>query len=69
MFYHLLYPLSDYWFGFNVFKYITFRAAFCGISAFLFSLALGPYIINRLANFNIREKVLRSDAPALYEFL
>ncbi|NQT06240.1 MAG: phospho-N-acetylmuramoyl-pentapeptide-transferase [Candidatus Omnitrophica bacterium] len=68
MFYHLLYPLSDYWFGFNVFKYITFRAAFCGISAFLFSLALGPYIINRLANFNIREKVLRSDAPALYEF-
>ncbi len=27
MFYHIFYPLRDLWFGFNIFRYITFRAA------------------------------------------
>jgi len=68
MFYHFLYPLRDLWFGFNVFKYVTFRAALCGISAFLFSIIIAPIIIERLALFNIKEKVLRQDAPSLYQY-
>ena len=28
MLYHLLYPLKDYFIGFNVFRYITFRASY-----------------------------------------
>ena len=68
MFYHLLYPLRDLWFGFNVFRYITFRAAFCGITAFFLSVVLGPFIIRKLELFNIKEKVMRPDAPSLYPY-
>lgn len=68
MFYHFLYPLREFWFGFNVFKYITFRAAFCGITAFVLSLILGPVVIKKLAILNIGEKVHRPDAPSLYPY-
>lgn len=68
MFYHFLYSLKDIWFGFNVFRYITFRAPFCGITAFIISLIIGPHIVKALRSFNMKEKILRPDAPALYEY-
>jgi len=68
MFYHLLYPLKEFWSGFNVFKYVTFRAAGAGITAFLFTLLIAPFVIERLKRFNIRENVKREDAPSLYEY-
>jgi len=68
MLYHLLYPLKDVWFGFNVFRYITFRAAMATVTAFFISLLLGPILIKVLAQLNILEKVWRKDAPTLYEF-
>ena len=68
MFYHFLYPLREFWFGFNVFRYISFRAAFCGITAFLLSILLGPIIIKWLNALNIKERVLRPDAPSLYRY-
>ncbi|MBL7068480.1 MAG: phospho-N-acetylmuramoyl-pentapeptide-transferase [Candidatus Omnitrophica bacterium] len=68
MFYHFLYSLKDYWFGFNVFRYITFRAAFCGVTSFLISVMVGPWIIKTLKGLNVKENVLRSDAPALYQY-
>lgn len=68
MFYHLLYPLRDIFFGFNVFKYITFRAAGGAITAFLLSVMLGPFIIRRLKQLKVGQIVRREEAQGIYEF-
>lgn len=68
MFYHIFYPLRDFWFGFNVFKYITSRSAFAAITAFIICIILGPLIIKVLINLEIGEKTLRPDAPSLHKF-
>lgn len=57
MLYYLFYPLRDFFFGFNVFKYITFRAAGAAITALVLSFILGPYIINRLYQLKMGEKI------------
>lgn len=62
MFYHLLYPLRDLVFGFNVFKYITFRSASAAIMALLISFIIGPIIIKILKKHQIGEEI-RSDGP------
>ena len=48
MLYHLLFPLSSLFSGFNVFRYITFRAAYAMVTALLISFILGPIIIRFL---------------------
>jgi len=68
MFYHIFYPLRDIWFGFNVFKYITFRAAFAAISAFLLCITVGPFIIRLLKRQNICENTSRPFAPLLDKY-
>ena len=65
MLYHLLYPLRDVFFGFNVFRYITFRAAGASVTAFLFCIVLGPPIFRRVRRLGISENGLRDHAPAL----
>ncbi|MCQ9206473.1 MAG: phospho-N-acetylmuramoyl-pentapeptide-transferase [Omnitrophica bacterium] len=67
MLYHLLYPLRDLWFGFNVFKYITFRAAMASITAFLLSVILGPIIIKMLSRLKVGELPRRSYVEPLYQ--
>jgi len=67
MLYHLLYPLRDLWGGFNVFRYITFRAAFASVSSFLIVLVIGPWLINLLKNFNINQQVRRKHVGKLYD--
>jgi len=68
VFYHLLYPLKDIFFGFNVFKYITFRAAGAAITSFLLCMLLGPFIIERLRELKIGQVVRNSDdAKGIYE--
>ena len=62
MFYHLFYPLSSDYSIFNVFKYITFRSAYSGITALGLSLILGGLMIRVLQKFQIEEKI-RSDGP------
>lgn len=57
MLYNLLYPLSDYFAIFNVFKYITFRTAYAIITSFLFALIFGPIIINYLKKLHIEQRV------------
>jgi len=52
MLYYIFYPLRDWWFGFNVFRYITFRAAMASLTAFLISLIVGPVIIRWLKAMN-----------------
>ncbi len=67
MLYHLFYPLRDIWFGFNVFKYITFRAAMASLTAFLISLILGPIIINWLKRLNFGQNIRREHVESLYD--
>jgi phospho-N-acetylmuramoyl-pentapeptide-transferase len=62
MFYHLLYPLTKYFSVFNVFGYITFRAAYATITALVLSFVLGPYIIRLLQQRQIKE-IIRTDGP------
>ncbi|MFH1460455.1 MAG: phospho-N-acetylmuramoyl-pentapeptide-transferase [Candidatus Omnitrophota bacterium] len=68
MFYHWLYPLREYFFGFNVFKYITFRAAGSAVTAFILSIMMGKFVIQLLKKFNIGESVRKDKYCAtLYE--
>ncbi|MBN1587579.1 MAG: phospho-N-acetylmuramoyl-pentapeptide-transferase [Candidatus Omnitrophica bacterium] len=55
MFYHLLYPLHEFFSGFNVFRYISFRAAGASVTAFLLSIVLGPAIIRLLKQAKITQ--------------
>lgn len=67
MLYHLLYPLRDLFFGFNVFKYITFRAAGAAVTAFLVSVLLGPHLIRWLKRSKAGETVRKRHVPLLYQ--
>ena len=57
MLYHLLYPLREYFFGFNVVRYITFRAAGAAVTSLVISLIFGPYIIRYLYQLKIGERI------------
>jgi phospho-N-acetylmuramoyl-pentapeptide-transferase len=62
MFYHLLYPLSDYWSILNVFKYITFRSSYATVTALLICFIFGNWVIGRLEKLQIGE-MIDSDGP------
>ncbi|MCH7673477.1 phospho-N-acetylmuramoyl-pentapeptide-transferase [candidate division KSB1 bacterium] len=62
MFYYLLYPLKEIVSGFNIFRYITFRSAAAAITALFISFVVGPYIIKKLRQKQIREEI-RKDGP------
>ncbi|MCK4550196.1 MAG: phospho-N-acetylmuramoyl-pentapeptide-transferase, partial [Candidatus Krumholzibacteria bacterium] len=61
MLYHLLYPLRDYFFGFNVFRYITFRSAYATVTALLICFIFGPRMIRWLSSLQIGK--VREDVP------
>lgn len=44
----LLYDLQEHFSALRVFRYITFRAAYAAMTAFLLTIALGPWMIARL---------------------
>ena len=62
MLYHFLYSFRDVFSPFNVFQYITFRAAAAAILALLFTFAIGPRIIRTLHKYQIGEEI-RHDGP------
>jgi phospho-N-acetylmuramoyl-pentapeptide-transferase len=62
MLFHLLYPLSEYISGFNIFKYITFRTAYATVTAMLISFIFGALFIQYLKRKQIKEKI-REDGP------
>jgi phospho-N-acetylmuramoyl-pentapeptide-transferase len=69
MLYYLLYPLREIFFGFNVFKYLTFRAGCAVIFSFLLSLFAGPWVIRKLKEFKIGQNVRPKDeCPGLDTF-
>jgi len=57
MFYHIFYPLRDLWFGFNIFRYITFRSAGAALTAFLIAVVFGPALIRKLRELKVGEKI------------
>ena len=67
MFHFLLYPLRDSFSPFNVFGYITFRAAMAAITAFIVGVLLGPYIIRWLQKMKIGQHIRGEGIPDLYE--
>ena len=66
MLYELFYPLREFFFGFNVFRYITFRAAMAGITAFVVTLWLGPAVIRFLIKWNLKQTIERVGFESLY---
>jgi phospho-N-acetylmuramoyl-pentapeptide-transferase len=60
--YWLLVPLREYFFFFNVFRYITVRTALAGLTALLFSLILGPWLIRVLKKRQIGQEI-RTEGP------
>jgi phospho-N-acetylmuramoyl-pentapeptide-transferase len=64
--YHLLYPLTDFFGGFNVFRYITFRSASAAVTALLLSFLLGPWLIRKLRHWRIGQQVRREGPQSHY---
>ncbi len=63
--YHLLYPLRELFFPFNVFRYITFRSALAALTAILISFFVGPALIRKLREWQIGQEV-RRDGPSTH---
>jgi phospho-N-acetylmuramoyl-pentapeptide-transferase len=64
--YHLLAPLAKQHILFNLFTYITFRAAGATVTALLLAFWLGPRIIRRLRERHIGQ-VIRTEGPASHQ--
>ncbi len=62
MLYHLLFRLSNQLSVLNVIRYITFRTAAASLSALAISLALGPWMVRKLREFQIGQ-VIRQEGP------
>jgi len=62
MLYQLLYPFHTELSVLNVTRYITFRTAAASLSALAISLALGPWMIRKLHEFQIGQ-VIRQEGP------
>lgn len=62
MFYHFLYPLKEIFSGFNIFQYITVRAAGAAVTSMLISFFIGPLLINILKVKQIGE-LIRTEGP------
>ncbi|NRA06663.1 MAG: phospho-N-acetylmuramoyl-pentapeptide-transferase [Myxococcales bacterium] len=57
MLYHLLYPLSAEFGGFNVFRYITFRTGAATLTALFIAFVVGPMLIRRLEELRVGQPI------------
>jgi phospho-N-acetylmuramoyl-pentapeptide-transferase len=62
MLYSLIYSLHEWFSPLNVFRYITFRTSLAIITAMLFSLIFGPWIIEKLRRLSLTQQI-RDDGP------
>ncbi|MGW8229087.1 MAG: phospho-N-acetylmuramoyl-pentapeptide-transferase, partial [Gammaproteobacteria bacterium] len=62
MLFHLAQYMQDFYSGFNVFNYLTFRAILGVLTALLISFIVGPSMIRKLSQYNIGQTV-RDDGP------
>lgn len=66
MFYYLLYPLHAKFSVFNVFRYITFRAALAILTALIISFFITPYLIKKFNDWKFKSDK-REDVPERHE--
>ncbi len=67
MLYWLLYQkLFPYFRLFRIFRYLTFRTVFASLTALLIGLLIGPYVINRLREFQIGQYI-REEGPQSHQ--
>jgi phospho-N-acetylmuramoyl-pentapeptide-transferase len=66
MFYHLLAPLGKHFIIFNLFNYISFRAAGATVTALLLAFLVGPPVISRLRARKIGQ-IIRAEGPASHQ--
>ncbi len=64
---HLLYwllyqKLFPYFHPFRIFRFLTFRTAFASLTALLIALIIGPFVIEKLRQFQISQYI-REDGP------
>ena len=57
MLYYYLTPLKETFSAFNLFEYITFRAAFAAITALVISFIIGPWVIHILQKIHLGEDI------------
>jgi phospho-N-acetylmuramoyl-pentapeptide-transferase len=61
--YWLLYQkLFPYFHPFRIFRYLTFRTAFSSLTALLIALIIGPFVIEKLRQFQISQYI-RDEGP------
>jgi phospho-N-acetylmuramoyl-pentapeptide-transferase len=61
--YWLLYQkLFPYFHPFRIFRFLTFRTAFASLTALLIALVIGPFVIDKLRQFQISQYI-REDGP------
>jgi phospho-N-acetylmuramoyl-pentapeptide-transferase len=61
--YWLLYQkLFPYFHPFRIFRYLTFRTVFASLTALLIALLIGPYVIDKLRQFQISQYI-RDEGP------
>jgi phospho-N-acetylmuramoyl-pentapeptide-transferase len=61
-----LFQFKDYFFGFNVFRYITVKSALAAVTALIFSMIVGPKIIHLLRKYQIGETI-RIEGPESHQ--
>ena len=67
MLYWLLYQkLYPFFRPFRIFRYLTFRTAFAFLTALLIALLIGPYVIQKLREFQIGQYI-REDGPQSHQ--
>ena len=66
MLYYLLYRFHTQVSVLNVTRYITFRTAAASLSALAISLALGPWMVHKLREFQIGQ-VIRTEGPTTHK--
>ena len=66
MLYHLLYRFHTQLSVLNVTRYVTFRTSAASLSALAISLALGPWMVNKLREFQIGQ-VIRQEGPQTHK--
>lgn len=62
MLYEFLLPLTQFESGFNIFRYISFRAAGASITSLLVCFIVGPWILGRLRHMQVHQ-VVRAGTP------
>src|SRR5712671_3756241 len=66
MFYHWLAPLGKTYIIFNLFNYISFRAAGATVTALILAFLVGPPVIRRLRARKVGQ-VIRAEGPASHQ--